>query len=255
MVMIGWSTSVVTKSTKNRLCDLMVKIDSFPGTWLIQFSFTSSVTSKGLFFSPKLMLSLFPHGDLWTHSFVSREASKLTVPPLQTFGIHFILDSPELWIVCHVCGLQGYGNPPQYGGAYGQQAYAMGQQYPAQPATVTVQPAVYVTQGPLANPVKDYFGYSIFTMLCCCLPLGIAALIYSISVSLIHKCLYCPWTGAQPWKHRAKMSPQHRPKSFPFEYVPIPSPPYSWAVHISKNIKTSNDILRKTACITNFCIV
>lgn len=79
---------------------------------------------------------------------------------------------------------QGYGAPvpPQYGGAaYGQQPYAMGQQYPAQPGAVTVQPAVYVTQGPLANPVNDYLCYSIFTMLCCCLPLGIAALIYSIS--------------------------------------------------------------------------
>uniref|UniRef100_A0A3B3VU05 Uncharacterized protein n=1 Tax=Poecilia latipinna TaxID=48699 RepID=A0A3B3VU05_9TELE len=44
-----------------------------------------------------------------------------------------------------------------------------------------MQPTVYVTQGPLTNPVNDYMGYSIFTMLCCCLPLGIAALIYSIS--------------------------------------------------------------------------
>lgn len=69
-----------------------------------------------------------------------------------------------------------------YGGA------VYGQQYPAQQATITAQPTVYVTQGPLANPVNDYMCYSIFTMLCCCLPLGIAALIYSISVSLIHKC-------------------------------------------------------------------
>ncbi|XP_016394114.1 synapse differentiation-inducing gene protein 1-like [Sinocyclocheilus rhinocerous] len=52
--------------------------------------------------------------------------------------------------------------------------------YPGQ-AVVTVQPAVFVTAAPLANPVPDYLGYSIFTMLCCCLPLGIAALIYSIS--------------------------------------------------------------------------
>ncbi|XP_026140906.1 tumor suppressor candidate 5 homolog [Carassius auratus] len=51
--------------------------------------------------------------------------------------------------------------------------------YPGQPA-VTVQPAVFVTAAPLANPVPDYLAYSIFTMLCCCLPLGIAALIYSI---------------------------------------------------------------------------
>lgn len=74
---------------------------------------------------------------------------------------------------------QGYGAPPQYGGApYAQQPYP--QQYPAQPGTVA-HSTVYVTQGPLANPVNDYLGYSIFTMLCCCLPLGIAALIYSIS--------------------------------------------------------------------------
>ncbi|XP_026139109.1 synapse differentiation-inducing gene protein 1-like [Carassius auratus] len=52
--------------------------------------------------------------------------------------------------------------------------------YPGQPV-VTVQPAVFVTAAPLANPVPDYLAYSIFTMLCCCLPLGIAALIYSIS--------------------------------------------------------------------------
>ncbi|KAM7382552.1 hypothetical protein PAMP_002278 [Pampus punctatissimus] len=70
---------------------------------------------------------------------------------------------------------QGYAPMPQYGGAgYGQQ------QYPGQPGVVNVQPTVYVSQGPLANPVNDYLGYSIFTMLCCCLPLGIAALIYSI---------------------------------------------------------------------------
>ncbi|AWO96988.1 putative proline-rich transmembrane protein 1-like [Scophthalmus maximus] len=77
---------------------------------------------------------------------------------------------------------QGYGGPPPYGGeGCGYQPYPMNQQYPAQPATVTVQPTVYLTQGPLAEPVKDYLCYSIFTMLCCCLPLGIAALIYSIS--------------------------------------------------------------------------
>nr|XP_008115496.1 PREDICTED: transmembrane protein 91-like [Anolis carolinensis] len=38
---------------------------------------------------------------------------------------------------------------------------------------------VYITP---AQPTNEptYLGYSIFTMLCCCLPLGIAALIYSI---------------------------------------------------------------------------
>lgn len=52
--------------------------------------------------------------------------------------------------------------------------------YPGQ-TVVALQPAVFVTAAPLASPVPDYLGYSIFTMLCCCLPLGIAALIYSCS--------------------------------------------------------------------------
>ncbi|KAM4568729.1 uncharacterized protein V3H82_012837 [Fundulus diaphanus] len=76
---------------------------------------------------------------------------------------------------------QGYGYPQQPGAVYNQQPYPMNQQYPGQGAPVAVQSTVYVTQAPLVNPVNDYMGYSIFTMLCCCLPLGIAALIYSIS--------------------------------------------------------------------------
>ncbi|XP_029361081.1 proline-rich transmembrane protein 1-like isoform X2 [Echeneis naucrates] len=77
---------------------------------------------------------------------------------------------------------QGFAAPPPYGvPGYGQQPNPMGQQYPPHPGTVTVQPTVYVTRGPLAEPVNDYLCYSIFTMVCCCLPLGIAALIYSIS--------------------------------------------------------------------------
>ncbi|XP_051920838.1 proline-rich transmembrane protein 1-like [Hippocampus zosterae] len=77
---------------------------------------------------------------------------------------------------------QGSAYPPNYGAApYGQQQYTAGQQYPPQQTTVTVQPAVFVTRGPLENPYNDYLGYSIFTLLCCCLPLGIAALIYSIN--------------------------------------------------------------------------
>ncbi|KAF3691631.1 Proline-rich transmembrane protein 1 Dispanin subfamily D member 1 [Channa argus] len=76
---------------------------------------------------------------------------------------------------------QGYPPPSQFGGVgYGQQPYPMGQPYPAQPGAITVQPAVLMTRAPLAQPLNDYLGYSIFTMLCCCLPLGIAALVYSI---------------------------------------------------------------------------
>ncbi|KAJ3598340.1 hypothetical protein NHX12_001851 [Muraenolepis orangiensis] len=78
-------------------------------------------------------------------------------------------------------GPQGYGPPPPQQ-VFGQQPYPMGygQQYPAQPGSVIVQPTVFVTHASLAQPANDYLGYSIFTMLCCCLPLGIAALIYSI---------------------------------------------------------------------------
>ncbi|XP_041701119.2 calcium-binding protein P [Coregonus clupeaformis] len=81
---------------------------------------------------------------------------------------------------------QGYAQPSQYGGAPGApygQTYPQGQFPPGQytQSTVTVQPTVFVTQGALPFPLPDYLGYSIFTMLCCCLPLGIAALIYSIS--------------------------------------------------------------------------
>lgn len=87
---------------------------------------------------------------------------------------------------------QPYGAPP---GPYGQAAppgqYPPGQYPPGQyspgkypqggQSPVMVQPTIYVARGPLQTPLPDYLGYSIFTMLCCCLPLGIAALIYSIS--------------------------------------------------------------------------
>ncbi|KAG7475014.1 proline-rich transmembrane 1-like [Solea senegalensis] len=74
---------------------------------------------------------------------------------------------------------QGFGPPPPYGGeGYGPHRYIMGQQHPGQPTIV--QPTVYVARGPLVNPVNDYLCYSIFTLFCC-MPLGIAALIFSIS--------------------------------------------------------------------------
>ncbi|KAL0171403.1 hypothetical protein M9458_031714, partial [Cirrhinus mrigala] len=52
---------------------------------------------------------------------------------------------------------------------------------------VDVQPAVFVPTAPLGNPLPltnplpEYTWYSIFTLLCCCLPLGTAALVYSLS--------------------------------------------------------------------------
>ncbi|KAG1943845.1 dispanin subfamily A member 2b-like [Pimephales promelas] len=47
---------------------------------------------------------------------------------------------------------------------------------------VTVQPPVNVSFTPLTNPESDYLCYSIFTLLCCCMPLGSAALVYSITL-------------------------------------------------------------------------
>ncbi|KAL0984985.1 hypothetical protein UPYG_G00151450 [Umbra pygmaea] len=105
---------------------------------------------------------------------------------------------------------QGYGGQPQfvpvpgapYGQPYPQGQYPQGQYPPGQypqgqypqgqypqgqypqgqgpQSTITVQPTIFVTQGPLVHPLPDYLCYSIFTLLCCCFPLGIAALIYSI---------------------------------------------------------------------------
>lgn len=102
---------------------------------------------------------------------------------LMCFPIRAALGTFGESLIYTVFCLQDYGMPQQYGVGYNQQPYAMGQQYPAQPGTVMVQPTVFVAPQPLEKPVNDYLGYSIFTMICCCLPLGIAALIYSITVS------------------------------------------------------------------------
>ncbi|XP_042296629.1 synapse differentiation-inducing gene protein 1-like isoform X2 [Sceloporus undulatus] len=71
----------------------------------------------------------------------------------------------------------GYGAtppmPPQ-----GQYPYGpSGSGYYQDPVLQLPQAGIRYVQ-PTNEP--DYLGYSIFTMLCCCLPLGIAALIYSI---------------------------------------------------------------------------
>ncbi|XP_062394675.1 proline-rich transmembrane protein 1-like [Sardina pilchardus] len=78
------------------------------------------------------------------------------------------------------------GQHPQ--GQYSQGQHPQGQypqgQYPqdqyTQENTVMVHPTtVLVTNSPL-SPIPDYMGCAIFNM-CCCLPIGIAALIFSIS--------------------------------------------------------------------------
>ncbi|XP_052425480.1 proline rich transmembrane protein 1B [Carassius gibelio] len=73
---------------------------------------------------------------------------------------------------------QLYGAP---GGDQGQYVYPGMAVYPQVgydgQTGVTVQPTVVMTTVVMAAP--DYLGYSIFTMLCCCLPLGIAAVVYS----------------------------------------------------------------------------
>ncbi|XP_058864904.1 calcium-binding protein P-like [Acipenser ruthenus] len=100
-------------------------------------------------------------------------------------------DSPPAYQDPGMAGYQtSYPGPQQYV-AYppGQGPYPPAQPYPSpqgqypmgQGPAVTMQPAIYVQRAPLVHPMPDYLGYSIFTMLCCCLPLGIAALIYSIS--------------------------------------------------------------------------
>ncbi|KAL1258754.1 hypothetical protein QQF64_009331 [Cirrhinus molitorella] len=58
-----------------------------------------------------------------------------------------------------------------------QGPYAQGP-YPGQ-SVVAMQPTVFVTAAPVAIPVPDYMAYSFFIMLCCCFPLGVAALVFS----------------------------------------------------------------------------
>ncbi|XP_051532016.1 uncharacterized protein LOC127428034 [Myxocyprinus asiaticus] len=81
---------------------------------------------------------------------------------------------------------QQYGAPGGPQGPYpGLSAYYQGA-YPGQPV-VTIQPA-FITRMPPAKPSPDHMCYSVFTMLCCCFPLGIAALVYSVSTRDANSC-------------------------------------------------------------------
>ncbi|XP_070620582.1 proline-rich transmembrane protein 1-like [Erythrolamprus reginae] len=74
----------------------------------------------------------------------------------------------------------GSGLPMGQGGAAAPLPACYGLPGPAyQPPIIQPQQTVLITPAyPSAEP--DYLAYSIFTMLCCCLPLGIAALVFSI---------------------------------------------------------------------------
>ncbi|KAL1258750.1 hypothetical protein QQF64_009327 [Cirrhinus molitorella] len=71
--------------------------------------------------------------------------------------------------------------PPLFQDNFAGYPYA----FPGQ-TMVTMQPAVFVPATPQANPIPlddplpEYTWYSMFTLLCCCLHLGTAALVYSL---------------------------------------------------------------------------
>jgi len=96
---------------------------------------------------------------------------------------------------------QPYAAPGGPQGPYAQQQpYFLQQPYPQQQphpgmsaypqrpyaghTGVTVQPTVFMTSTSAPVHVSDYLCYSIFTLLFCCLPLGIGAVVHSAAVSI-----------------------------------------------------------------------
>ncbi|XP_035984953.1 synapse differentiation-inducing gene protein 1-like isoform X2 [Fundulus heteroclitus] len=89
-----------------------------------------------------------------------------------------LVEGPPPYYPGHAQSHQGYESPQQPGAVYNQPLYPMGQQCQEEAVPVTIE-YVYMTE---ENSVDDFLGYSIFTMLFCCLPLGIAACVYSLLV-------------------------------------------------------------------------
>lgn len=95
---------------------------------------------------------------------------------------------------------QGYGQQPYGGQQYGQQPYG-GQQY-GQPGYG--QPPYGQPYGhPVGSPPPNYLVWAILTTVLCCLPLGIASIVFAAQVN--GKYAAGDYTGALESSRKAKM--------------------------------------------------